>query len=127
VGKEIISIGTTAEISELRKKARLQKWQQELEAQQNSGVSIREWCQSHNLAPSTFYKRLKALRSFYCDALNGHQETVENTQAVVPLGRLNAQSNNSGIKISASGIDISISGDITSENLKAIIQSLKSC
>jgi len=40
VGKEIISIGTTAEISELRKKARLQKWQQELEAQQNSGVSI---------------------------------------------------------------------------------------
>lgn len=127
MGNEIISIGNTADISELRKKARLQKWQQELEAQQCSGVSIREWCQSHNISPSTFYKRLKVLRSYFCNELNEHHNQAGDTQAVIPVGVLESSNGHNGIKITSSGIDVSISGDISAENLRAIIQSLKPC
>lgn len=49
-------------IKEVKMKLRHREWAEQIAECQNSGMSVREWCQSKGLSYNTYYRRLRAVR-----------------------------------------------------------------
>ena len=65
----------TTSITTIKKEMQLQEWAAQIEAQQASGLTIREWCKENGIKPNTYYNRLRKVREQY----------MENSQTVVPV------------------------------------------
>ncbi|ADU23180.1 IS66 family insertion sequence element accessory protein TnpA [Ruminococcus albus] len=51
----------TTEIATIRQAVRLQEWTAQIEAQQASGLTIRECCKENGIKPNTYYNRFYRL------------------------------------------------------------------
>ena len=56
-------------VSEAKKLARLSKWQQLVNQQRASGLSIRCWCEQNALTEQQFYYRLRQVREAVLDKI----------------------------------------------------------
>ncbi|WP_296586232.1 hypothetical protein [Ruminococcus sp.] len=63
----------TTSITQVKKEMQLQEWTAQIEAQQASGLTIREWCEENGIKPNTYYNRLRKVREQY----------IENSPAIV--------------------------------------------
>ena len=50
---------TASEIVKVKKKVRLQEWEQQIEEQKTSGLSVQEWCRQNGIAAKTYYYHLR--------------------------------------------------------------------
>ena len=66
---------TTTSITTFKKEMKLQEWAAQIEAQQASGLTIREWFAENGIKPNTYYNRLRKVREQY----------MENSPAIVPV------------------------------------------
>lgn len=48
----------TTTLATVKRDLRLQEWSAQIEAQQASGLTIREWCAENGIKPNTYYNRL---------------------------------------------------------------------
>lgn len=70
-------------VTELKTQMHMQEWAKWIEARQDSGLSIKEWCRQNNLPESRYYYYLKKLRLAACESLPA--ESREGSQfALVP-------------------------------------------
>ena len=102
----------TTEIATIRQAVRLQEWSQMIEAQQASGLTIKQWCEENGIKPNTFYCRLKKIREQFVEA-----------PAIVPLNVLQQQCQ-SEIRIGKNDLQISLPSDIDPETLLALVKAL---
>jgi len=51
----------TTSITKIKQEVRLQEWSAQIEAQQASGLTIREWCAENGIKPNTYYNRFYRL------------------------------------------------------------------
>ena len=65
----------TTSITTIKQKVRLQEWFSQIEAQQASGLTIREWCAENGINAKTFHYRPRKVREQYMD----------NSPSVVPV------------------------------------------
>lgn len=56
-------------VTDIKTQMHMQEWAKLIEARQDSGLSIKEWCQQNNLPESKYYYYLKKLRLFACESL----------------------------------------------------------
>ena len=49
----------TTSITTIKQEVRLQEWTAQIEAQQVSGLTIREWCKENGIKPNTYYNRFR--------------------------------------------------------------------
>ena len=56
-------------VSEAKKLAKLSKWQQQVNQQKASGLSIRCWCEQNALTEQQFYYRLRQVREAVLDTI----------------------------------------------------------
>lgn len=56
-------------VTDLKTQMHMQEWAKLIEARQDSGLSIKEWCRQNNLPESRYYYYLKKLRLAACDNL----------------------------------------------------------
>ncbi len=61
-------------VSEAKKLARLSKWQQLVNQQQASGLSIRCWCEQNALTEQQFYYRLRQVRESVLDTIESRSD-----------------------------------------------------
>ena len=101
----------TTTLATVKKGMQLQEWAAQIEAQQASGLTIREWCAENGIKPNTYYNRLRKVREQY----------VEDTPSIVPL---NVPRSNESIRIEKNGLQISLPADVSAELLTTLVREL---
>ena len=81
------------EIAQAKAQIRLKNWQMMYSEYANSGMTVKEWCESNNLSVKTFYYRLKRIRM---ETLNREQHDIvavsKNTgENIVSITQIKAQ------------------------------------
>lgn len=49
-------------IKEIKQELRYQEWSENIKECQNSGMTVKKWCESSGIKISTYYNRLRAVR-----------------------------------------------------------------
>ena len=105
----------TTAITEIKSKVSLQEWQQRVLDCQNSGMSVKAWCQQNGISTGSYYFHLRKIR-----------ESVLEENQIIPLEPPKPVSS-TGIRIESAGITITLPGTVTPEQLAAVLSALKSC
>ena len=98
----------TTTLATVKRGMQLQEWAAQIEAQQASGLTVREWCAENGIKPNTYYNRLRKVREQY----------VENTPSIVPL---NVPRSSESIRIEKNGLQISLPADVSVDTLTALV------
>jgi transposase-like protein len=105
----------TTEITEIKTTVSMEQWQQRIMDCQQSGMSIKAWCQENGVATSSYYHYLRKIR-----------ESMLQEKQLVPL-KLPKAASSAGIRIETSGITVTLPETASAEQLTAILSALKSC
>ena len=105
----------TTAITEIKAKVSLQEWQQWILDCQNSGMSVKAWCQANGISTGSYYFHLRKIR-----------ESVLEENQIIPLEPPKPVSS-TGIRIESAGITITLPETISAEQLAAVLSALKSC
>ena len=105
----------TTAITEIKSKVSLQEWQQRVLDCQNSGMSVKAWCQQNGISTGSYYFHLRKIR-----------ESVLEENQIIPLEPPKPVSS-TGIRIESAGITITLPENATPELLTAVLSALKSC
>jgi hypothetical protein len=101
----------TTAITAVKQEVRLQEWSAQVEAQQASGLTVRQWCLENGIKPNTYYSRLQKVRA-HC---------IASAPAIVPLC---APRQSADIRIEKNGLQITLPADIAPDTLLALVQTL---
>ena len=63
----------SVKISEVTQEYQLQQWSGMLRERQESGLSVKDWCQEQGISEHSYYYRLRRLRQMACNALEQAQ------------------------------------------------------
>ena len=105
----------TTAITEIKSKVSLQEWQQRVLDCQNSGMSVKAWCQANGISTGSYYFHLRKIR-----------ESVLEENQIIPLEPPKPVSS-TGIRIESAGITITLPENAAPEQLAAVLSALKSC
>ena len=105
----------TTAITEIKSKVSLQEWQQRILDCQNSGKSVKAWCQQNGISTGSYYFHLRKIR-----------ESVLEENQIIPLEPPKPGSS-TGIRIESAGITVTLPENAAPEQLAAVLTALKSC
>ena len=105
----------TTAITEIKSKVSLQEWQQRVLDCQNSGMSVKAWCQQNGISTGSYYFHLRKIR-----------ESVLEENQIIPLEPPKPVSS-TGIRIESDSITITLPETVSPEQLTAVLSALKSC
>ena len=98
-------------LAAVRQEIRLQEWAAQIEAQQESGLTVRQWCAENGVKRKTYYYHLRKVREQY----------LQSAPAIVPL---NVPQQSADIRIEKNGLQILLPADIAPDTLTALVQAL---
>ena len=104
-------VSETTTITAVKQEVRLQEGSAQVEAQQASGLTVRQWCLENGIKPKTYYYHLKKVREQFLDS----------SPTIVPL---NMPQQSADIRIEKNGVQISLPVNISPDTLLALVQSL---
>lgn len=102
-------------ISEVKVQVSRKEWEQRILACQQSGMSVRSWCQENGVTTGAYYHHLRKIR-----------ETMLQEKEIVPLAAPKA-AEPAGIRIEADGITVTLPETAAADQLTAILSVLRSC
>lgn len=105
---------TTNEIIAIKTEVRERNWVMLVRECQQSGLSVKAWCEQNGIKASTYYARLRKLREKVC-------------QESVPLESSEQAKKTSEIKITSGDIVVNLPSDVACETLTKILTALRSC
>lgn len=105
---------------------RHRSWMEDYAQQQESGLTVKAWCQEKGITQKTFYYRLRVLREEACSLLSTEQDkpAAENAPSFVRVGMTKAAGDSSGIKIKLDSAEISISPDASNEHVRMVLEAI---
>lgn len=106
---------------------RHRSWMEDYARQQESGLTVREWCAQSGITQKTFYYRLRVLRKEACAFMKSNAEStcVDATATnFVKVDIPKEESVQSGIKIKLSEAEIDISPDSNTEHVKLVLEAI---
>lgn len=104
----------TAMSARIKSKVKCDEWQEQVNSQITSGLTVKEWCRQNNVNAKTYYYHLRRVREKLCD---------EQEHLVVPVNvpELTASSK---IHIEKNGLSITLPSDISTQTLTALVHEL---
>lgn len=105
----------TTTITEVKNRVKLDTWRQRIQECQQSGKSIRSWCEENGVAVSSYYSYLRKIRE---SLLQDNQ--IAALEVPKPEGT-------GDIRIECGTITVTLPGTVSGEQLAAILSALKSC
>ena len=102
----------------IKENKNLAEWSRQVEECCNSGLSVRSWCEQHQIAVSTFHYRQQKVWK----ALQKSSQFVE-----VPLSLDESHNNNIAATVKVESICAEIHNGADEATLAAIFRALKSC
>lgn len=102
---------TTTAITKVKREIRLRELEEQIRAQQESGMTVTKYCEATGISTKTYYYHLHKVREYF----------MESAPAIVPV---TTQKSDTEICIEKNGLHITLSSDIPSETLLALIREL---
>ena len=106
--------------SEIKQEYQLQQWAGMVRDRQESGLTIRQWCEERGITEHTYYYRLKRIRRAACSALEEQQSQV---LAELPLNNAAAAQSGTQLQVQLAGGTVSVTTSDISV-VKSILQVL---
>ena len=105
---------------------RHRSWMEDYAQQQESGLTVKAWCQEKGITQKTFYYRLRVLREEACSLMNAGpvKPAVKQDQEFIRVGIPNTAGNSSGIRIKLDSAEISISPDASDEHVRMVLEAI---
>ena len=101
----------TTTIASVKNEVQLREWQEQIKAQQSSGLTVQKWCKENGVNIKTYYYHLRKVRN----------QLIESAPSIVPL---TIPESKSDIIIEKNDIKISLPSDISAEILVAVIREI---
>ena len=105
----------TRTIEEVKESVRTENWRQRIQECQQSGKSVQVWYKENGIAASTYYRYLRKIR-----------ETLLQDNQIVAL-ELPKTEKSADIRIEYGAITVTLPGNVSSDQLTAVLSALKSC
>ena len=105
----------TRTITEVKDRVKTDTWRQRIQECRQNGKSVHAWCEEKGISASTYYRYLRKIR-----------ETLLQDNQIVAL-ELPKPESTSDIRIECGTITVTLPGNISGEQLVAILSALKSC
>ena len=105
---------------------RHRSWMEDYARQQDSGLTVKAWCQENGILLKTFYYRLRVLREEACSLMNMEQSkpVVRQVPEFVRAGLPKTGGSSLGIMIKLGSAEISISPDAGNEHLRMVLEAI---
>ena len=104
----------TAEIARIKSNIKWEEWQEQVNSQITSGLTVKEWCRQNSINEKTYYYHLRRVREKLCE---------DHSQQIVPI-RAPEPVKSSEIHIEKNGLNITLPSDISGETLAALVREL---
>lgn len=80
---------TRQAIVAVKREVQLAEWQRQIQARQEQGASVDEWCTSLGISKGTYYHRLRRVREYMCRQMGVMEDSApggtSGATAVVPV------------------------------------------
>lgn len=117
-------------IAHVKSQLRLQQWADQIEACQQSNMSVTDWCNANGIATNTYYYRLKKVREHTLDNLQASSNEICAMQSEVSFKKLEVSSPISGMTpaviIHLPQATVEVSEGISQSTVEAVLMALKS-
>ena len=104
----------TAMITRIKSDVKWDEWQEQVNSQIASGLTVKEWCKQNSINEKTYYYHLRRVREKLCD---------EQEPSVVPIN-VSEFTSSDKIHIEKNGLKITLPSDISAEILMALVHEL---
>ena len=74
----------TQTIAEIKEQVQLAEWQRQIQARQEQGLTVDEWCSSLGISQTTYYYRLRKVREHLCQATEMLPKSA-NEHQIIPI------------------------------------------
>lgn len=102
-------------ISEVKAQVSREEWERRITACQQSGMSVRGWCQENGVTTGAYYHHLRKIR-----------ESMLTEKEIIPLKKPQTTANE-GIRIETGELRVTVPESVSPEMVAAILSALKSC
>ena len=116
----------TQTIAEIKEQVQLAEWQRQIQARQEQGLTVDEWCSSLGISQTTYYYRLRKVREHLCQATEMLPKSA-NEHQIIPIQTVATEIPKSQIEIKLGELSVSFTGEASPDALKAVIEALRSC
>lgn len=126
-----------ATIKEVKTELRHREWAEQIQECQTSGQTVKEWCKSSGISPSTYYNRLRAVREEMLSRqpkiheivpVSVSAELTENSEVPAAKSSFSDKPKSTEkIIIRKNGIEIEIPCDADENLFTVMLRGLKEC
>lgn len=111
------------EIKEMKAKCRMQEMQKIIQARNESGLTVSEWCQQNNFSEGSYYYWLRKIRDKTLDIMETKNEIVR----VPIMMQKKTEKKINPIRIKYKDIELEIPPGMESEEIVTVLRAVKSC
>jgi len=121
----IIVGGSAMNVTEIKTQMHMQEWAKLIDARQDSGLTIKQWCHQNNVSETQYYYYLKKLRLAACEALPEKQQEGAQFALVPKQARSNPFiAGTSNIRITLSNAMVEIGDGASEAQVKSTLEVL---
>lgn len=111
----------------VKREVQLAEWQRQIQARQEQGLTVDEWCISMGISKGAYYHRLRKVREYMCQQMgvvegSNPSETAQST-AVVPI-RTAQSREKAAIEMQLGELQIRFNEKPDAEQLKVVLSAL---
>lgn len=118
---------TSQAIAAVKRKVQLSEWQRQIQARQEQGITVDEWCMRMGISKGAYYHRLRKVREYLCQQMGvtGGIEShgMPQSTAVVPVRTVQPKEK-AAIEMQLGELQIRFSESPDAEQLKVVLGAL---
>ena len=115
----------------VKREVQLAEWQRQVQARQEQGISVEEWCVNLGISKGAYYHRLRKVREYMCkkmgviedNKLTSKAREVSSSAAVIPI-RAARPKEKAIIEMQLGDLQIKFNEDPDAEQLKVVLKAL---
>lgn len=118
---------TSQAIVAVKREVQLSEWQRQIQARQEQGVTVDEWCMSMGISKGAYYHRLRKVREYMCQRMgvmeDGALGEISQSTSIVPI-RVTQPKDKAAIEMQLGDLQIKFNGSPDAEQLKVVLATL---
>lgn len=118
---------TSQAIAAVKREVQLSEWQRQIQARQEQGITVDEWCMRVGISKGAYYHRLRKVREYMCQQMgvmegSDPRETAQST-VVVPIRAVQSREK-AAIEMQLGELQIRFGESPDAEQLKVVLGAL---
>lgn len=111
----------------VKREVQLAEWQRQIQARQEQGVTVDEWCISLGISKGAYYHRLRKVREYMCRQMgvmeDGESGETSQSSSIVPI-RMPQAKDKATIEMQLGDLQIKFNESPDAEQLKIVLATL---